>query len=135
MHGIPRIAGRRRRQAMHHKSVTVLLGVFFTAAAFTVASALPATAMPTTAAQAAGSALAAVTSLNQVITNITVWIGGLLGGLATLLATVGGVRYLIANGDPAEIMKAKETLKYAAIGYGVAVLAPVLLAVLNGFVQ
>jgi len=31
-------------------------------------------------------------------------------------------------------MKAKETLKYAAIGYGVAVLAPVLLTILKGFV-
>lgn len=31
-------------------------------------------------------------TLNQVITNITIWIRGLLGGLATLLATIGGVR-------------------------------------------
>ena len=114
---------------MRHKTITALLAVSITTAALAVAGALPAAA-----ATAAGPALAVVTSLNQVITNITEWIGGLLGGLATLLATIGGVRYLIANGDPAEVMKAKETLKYAAVGYGVAVLAPVLLTILKGFV-
>jgi hypothetical protein len=114
---------------MRHNTITALLAVSITTAALTAGTALTATA-----AAPAGPALAAVTTLNQVITNITVWIGGLLGGLATLLATIGGVRYLIANGDPAEVMKAKETLKYAAIGYGVAVLAPVLLTILKGFV-
>jgi len=97
------------------------------------AAVLAATAPP--AAAATASAAAGVTNLNEVISNITVWLGGLIGGLATLLATVGGVRYLIANGDPGEVMKAKETLKYAGIGYGVAVLAPVLLVILNGFVK
>jgi hypothetical protein len=108
---------------------TALLAIPITTAALLAAGALPAAATPTGAVT-----IAAVTSLNQVITNITVWLGGLLGGLATLLATVGGVRYLVANGDPGEVMKAKETLKYAAIGYGIAVLAPVLLTILKGFV-
>ena len=108
---------------------TALLAIPITTAALLAAGALPAAAAPADAAT-----IAAVTSLNQVITNITIWLGGLLGGLATLLATIGGVRYLVANGDPGEVMKAKETLKYAAIGYGVAVLAPVLLTILKGFV-
>ena len=109
-----------------------LLAVTVTTAAVLAAGALPAAAAP------AGAVLTAappVSNLGQVISNITVWLGGLLGGLATLLATVGGIRYLIAAGDPGEVMKAKETLKYAAVGYGVAVLAPVLLIILNGFVQ
>jgi hypothetical protein len=113
---------------MSPRSITVFLAVSITAAALTIASAAPATAAP------AAVVTAKVTSLNQVITHITVWIGGLLGGLATLLATIGGVRYLLANSDPAEVAKAKETLKGAAIGYGVAVLAPVLLIILKGFV-
>lgn len=108
---------------------TALLAIPITTATLLAAGALPAAAAP-----AGAATIAAVTSLNQVITNITVWLGGLLGGLATLLATIGGVRYLVANGDPGEVMKAKETLKYAAIGYGVAVLAPVLLTILKGFV-
>ena len=113
---------------MQPKTIKAFLAVSVTTTALTVASALPAAAAP------APMLDAAVTSLNQVITNITVWIGTLLGGLATLLATVGGVRYLLANSDPAEVAKAKETLKGAAIGYGVAVLAPVLLVILKGFV-
>lgn len=81
-----------------------------------------------------GHALAVASSLNQVISNITTWLVGLLVGLATLLLTVGGVRYLLAGGDPGEVQRAKNTLKYSAIGYGVAVLAPLLVTILKGFV-
>jgi hypothetical protein len=116
---------------MRSPVTTTLLAITATAAAVLAATAPPAAAAPAAAAVAA----AGVTNLGQVISNITLWLGGLLGGLATLLATVGGVRYLIANGDPGEVMKAKETLKYAGIGYGVAILAPVLLVILNGFVK
>jgi hypothetical protein len=78
--------------------------------------------------------LAAAKDLNSVINNITKWLVGLLVALATLFLTIGGLRYLIAGGDPGEVGKAKDTLKYAAIGYGVAVLAPVLVGILKGFV-
>jgi Type IV secretion system pilin len=113
---------------MRPRITRALLAVPLATAALLVAAALPAVATP------AGGLLAAVTSLNQVINSITVWLVGLLGGLATLLATIGGVRYLLGAGDPGEVMKAKETLKYAAVGYGVAVLAPLLLTILKGFV-
>jgi hypothetical protein len=72
--------------------------------------------------------------LNTVINNITKWLVGLLVALATLFLTIGGVRYLLAGGDPGEVNRAKDTLKYAAIGYGVAVLAPVLVNILKSFV-
>jgi hypothetical protein len=78
--------------------------------------------------------LAVARDLNSVINNITKWLVGLLVALATLFLTIGGLRYLIAGGDPGEVGKAKDTLKYAAIGYGVAVLAPVLVGILKGFV-
>jgi hypothetical protein len=77
---------------------------------------------------------AGITAVNSVINNITKWLVGMLVALATLFLTIGGLRYLIAGGDPGEVGKAKETLKYAAIGYGVAVLAPVLVGILKGFV-
>jgi hypothetical protein len=48
--------------------------------------------------------------------------------------TVGGIRYLAAGGDPGEVGKAKDALKNAAIGYCLAVLAPVLVKILQGFV-
>ena len=44
----------------------------------------------------------AADSISQVISNTTVWIVGILAGLATLFLTLAGVRYLTANGDPAE---------------------------------
>jgi hypothetical protein len=78
--------------------------------------------------------LAAATSLSSVIDNIRNWLVGLLAGLATLFLTIGGVRYLVAGGDPSEVERAKQALRYAAVGYGVAVLAPLLVTILKGFV-
>lgn len=72
--------------------------------------------------------------LNTVISNITKWLVGLLVSLATLFLTIGGVRLLLAGGDPGEVSKAKDTLKNAAYGYGLAALAPVLAALLRHLV-
>jgi hypothetical protein len=44
----------------------------------------------------------AVYSLPQIIHNITVWVVGLLVGVATLFATVGALRIVAAGGDPTE---------------------------------
>jgi len=82
---------------------------------------------------AAGPLLAA-DSVSQVISNTTLWITGMLAGLATLFLTVGGVRYLMAGGDPAETEKAKTSLRSAAIGYGLAILAPVIVTILKSLV-
>jgi hypothetical protein len=71
----------------------------------------------------------AATSLNQVIDNMRTWILGLLVALATLLLTIGGVRYLLAAGDPGALEKAKGTIKAALAGYALAALAPVLVTV------
>jgi len=73
----------------------------------------------------------AATSLNQVVDNLRVWLIGLLVGLASLLLTVAGVRYLISGGDPNQIERAKGALKAALWGYGLAALAPVLVTVLQ----
>jgi len=47
------------------------------------------------------------------------------------MLTVGGIRYLAAGGDPAEVQKAKIALRSAGIGYALAILAPVIVAVLK----
>ncbi|GAB3971403.1 hypothetical protein GCM10029978_046530 [Actinoallomurus acanthiterrae] len=93
-----------------------------------------AAAVITTAPVADAAVVAVVKDLPTVIGNITKWLVGMLVALATLFLTIGGVRMLLAGGDPGEVAKAKENLKYAAIGYGVAVLAPVLVQILKGFV-
>ena len=76
-------------------------------------------------------AQAADPTLGQVIDRLRKVLVGLLVGLATLFLTVGGLRYLFAGGDPGQVEKAKVTLRSAAIGYGLAVLAPVLVRLLR----
>lgn len=76
----------------------------------------------------------AVADIPTVITNLRNWIMGILAALATLFLTIGGLRYLMAAGDPGEVEAAKRALKAAAIGYGLAVLAPVLVEILKQIV-
>ena len=76
----------------------------------------------------------AVADVPTVIANLRNWIVGLLASLATLFFTFGGLRYLMAGGDPGEVEASKRALKAAAIGYGLAVLAPVMVTVLQGIV-
>lgn len=71
----------------------------------------------------------AATSLTQVVDNLRTWLIGLLVTLATLVLTVGGVRYLLAGGDPGALEKAKGTIRAALIGYALAALAPALVAI------
>ncbi|MET8358821.1 pilin [Micromonospora sp. NPDC005171] len=85
-------------------------------------------------AYAAAPHILVANSLPVVISNITTWIVGILIGVATLFLTVGGLRYLAAGGDTTELDKAKSALKSALIGYALAVLAPILLAVVQGWV-
>ncbi len=85
-------------------------------------------------AAAAGHALLGVATIAQTVTNITDWIVGLLAGLATMFLTIGGLRYLMAGGDPGEVEKAKSALRSAGIGYMLALLAPIIVGVLKGLV-
>jgi hypothetical protein len=107
------------------------------AAAFAAVTVLAAVALADAAqpalASTAGQGLA-VASIGQVIANITAWITGMLAGLATLFLTIGGLRYLMAGGDPSEVERAKTALRSAAIGYGLAILAPVIVTVLKSLV-
>lgn len=116
------------RAQMDRKAARRALAVLITTAVMTGTETLSAAAATLAAAQT-GTA-----KLDAVMGNITAWLTGLAGGLATMLAAVGGVRYMIAAGDPGEILKAKEALKYAAIGYSVAILAPVLYEILKSLV-
>jgi hypothetical protein len=76
----------------------------------------------------------AAKSLPQVVSGLQTWIMGILAALATLFLVLAGVYWATAGGDPAQVDKAKGALKNALIGYGLAVLAPVLLQVVKGIV-
>ena len=122
-----RASAGRARLAAHAAYATVAAVTALAAAAALTAVAQPALA------STAGHVLA-VASIDQVIANITKWIVGILAGLATLFLTIGGLRYLMAGGDPSEVERAKTALRSAAIGYGLAILAPVIVTVLKSLV-
>jgi len=77
---------------------------------------------------------AAAPTLNGVIDSLRTWLVGILATLATLFLTIGGIRYLLAGGDPMQVERAKTALKSAAIGYALAVLAPLLVTILTSVV-
>lgn len=110
--------GRLRRLPVRRLAVRVLVAGG-TGAVLLLAEARPAWALAT---------------VPEVISNLRNWIVGISAGLATLFLTLGGARYLMASGDPGEVEAAKRALKAAAIGYGIAVLAPVITEVLQGII-
>lgn len=79
----------------------------------------------TTPAYAAGG------DINTVIDSIRAWVAGLLAGLATLFLTIGGLRYLIAGGNPRAMEQGKAAIRSALIGYALAALAPLLVDILR----
>jgi len=78
--------------------------------------------------------LALAATLSDVLNNIRTWLMSILAGIAIAFGTWGGVRYLMAGGDPGEVEKAKSAFRNAGIGFALAALAPVLVAVLQGIV-
>ncbi|WP_245672267.1 pilin [Nocardia anaemiae] len=78
--------------------------------------------------------LAIASSLDQVLDNLRNWLIGILAALATVCLTVAGARYLIGAGDPAEMEKAKSAFRAACLGYALAMLAPLIVAVLQSIV-
>ena len=73
----------------------------------------------------------AASDLNSVIDSVRDWVAGLLIALSTLFLTVGGVRYITAQGDPRAVEEAKAGIKAALIGYALAALAPTLVSILQ----
>lgn len=78
--------------------------------------------------------VALAASVDQVLSNVRNWIMGILAGLATVFLTIGGLRYVMAAGDPGEVQKAKIAFKSASTGYALAALAPLVVTVLQGIV-
>nr|WP_036342927.1 pilin [Micromonospora purpureochromogenes] len=100
----------------------------------TVASALLVIVAGAAPAYAAEPQILSAYELPVIISNITAWIVGLLVGVATLFLTIGGLRRLAAGGDPTEIEKANSAFKNALLGYALAVLAPILLAIVQSWI-
>lgn len=118
----PRIRSSRRwrRRFLLTAAVAVLIPVLAAPAAH--------------AATAPSEVLALAKDANTVLNNIRNWIMGILATLATVMLTVGGLRYLLAAGDPGEVEKAKTAFKSAGYGYALAALAPLVVEILKGIV-
>jgi hypothetical protein len=78
--------------------------------------------------------LALAGSVKDVLNNVRNWLMGILALLATVFLSIGGVRYVMGGGDPSEVEKAKTAFKSAGIGYALAALAPLIVAILQGIV-
>jgi hypothetical protein len=73
-------------------------------------------------------------SIPEVIDGITGWIMGIIALVATMFLVIGGLRYMSAGGDPAQVEQAKGNIKSALIGYALAFMSPVLLQVLQSII-
>lgn len=60
---------------------------------------------------------------NNEIQTVLQIIFGIVGALALLVITIGGLRYVISTGDPQKTGQAKETIIYALVGLVVALTA------------
>lgn len=69
--------------------------------------------------------------LVAVVNRVYLFIMVLATALGTLFLTIAGVRWLVAGGEPGAIDGAKRALTGVAIGYGIAVLATVLMGILE----
>jgi len=111
----------------HHVRRALVVGAL-------VAGSLLTTATAAYAADAAVVVLAQAESVEQVLENVRGWVVGILASLATVFLTIGGVRYILGSGDPGEIEKAKIAFRSACVGYALAILAPLVVTVLQGIV-
>lgn len=102
------------------------------AVAATISTMVAAVGMVVATASPAYAADDGTTRLNTILGNATTWLVGILAAVATLFLTVGGVRYVMAGGDPGEVEKAKGAFKSAGLGYALAALAPVVVTIIKG---
>jgi hypothetical protein len=80
------------------------------------------------------SAYAAAQDVNTIIDSLRNWAMGILAALATLFLTIGGIKYLIAAGNPRAVEEAKGSIRSAVIGYVLAALAPLLFSIVKQIV-
>lgn len=101
-------------------------------AVFWLVTTAPALALEVVLAQGrTGDGLGAV---SRVLQNLVTALQKLLVYLATAAIAIAGVRYLAAWGDMGEVDAAKRTLKAAAVGYALAMLAGALAQILQSIV-
>jgi hypothetical protein len=74
-----------------------------------------------------------VTSLDEVVENLRLWVFGLIAAVATLYLTLGAVRLMTANGKPEDIEKGWSAIRSAMIGYAFAIFSPVVVTIVGSW--
>ena len=80
---------------------------------------------------AAPEGLGQVVDILEAVRNALV---AVLTALAIAALTYAGIRYVIAGGDPTGVEKAKIAAKSAVVGLGLALVAPILVAIVKGII-
>ena len=80
---------------------------------------------------AAPQGLGQVVGILEAVRNALV---AVLTALAIAALTYAGIRYVIAGGDPTGVEKAKIAAKSAVVGLGLALVAPLLVAIVKGII-
>ncbi len=70
-----------------------------------------------------GTGLPQVTPDNDTLPTVLKIVFGVAGSVAVLMVTIGGFKYVVSNGNPQEVAKAKDTILYSIIGLVVCILA------------
>lgn len=73
-----------------------------------------------------------LTTVPELAGKITSALVYLIGALSIIMIVVGGIRYVISNGDPKKVADAKNTITYAIVGIIVALLAYAIVKFVTG---
>jgi type IV secretion system pilin len=73
--------------------------------------------------QACGTACNTGSTLPQILGNVADTLIFIIGAVSVIMIIVGGLRYVISNGDPKNASAAKDTILYAVIGVVVSIAA------------
>ena len=63
------------------------------------------------------------TDIGSIITSIVNILLFIIGAVAVIMVVIGGFKYVVSNGESAQVKSAKDTIFYAVIGLVVATLA------------
>lgn len=74
-----------------------------------------------------------IQELGAVIGRVINFLFAAIGGVAVIMIAVGGVRYILASGDPKGTDSAKQTIQFAVIGLVVVLLAVLIVNVIGNF--
>lgn len=72
---------------------------------------------------------------NDMVTGAVQWIIGVAGIIAAIFVVYGGISYIMSNGDPGKIQKAKNAILYASIGLIIVALAEVITAFISNAIR